>query len=75
MIPTQIGARYKVTYRIEGVHRVDRVMVADFLGAEHDNSRLYFSGRPMFGTAELAPEWIVSAVQVPSTTPIVAPKP
>jgi hypothetical protein len=47
----QIGEKYLVTYRIPGVHRVDRTMVGRFIGTERKDPHLIgpttylFSGR------------------------------
>lgn len=50
--PMKIGQKYWVRYRIPGLHRVDRTMIAQFLG-DVGNGVLSFSGRPQFGTTEI----------------------
>ena len=52
MIPDQmeVGHKYKILYRIKGLHRVDRVMVARFIGSVDEGNRAHekrydFSGR------------------------------
>jgi hypothetical protein len=49
------GQRYLVIYKIPGLHRVDREMVADYVDdkTEGDRTMLLFSGRPEFGNTYL----------------------
>lgn len=49
------GDKYKIEYKIPGVHRVHRQMVATFLGTRREGSKTFldFSGRPVFGTTSL----------------------
>lgn len=65
--PLVRGRRYYVEYRIPGVHRVKRSMVAVFLGVVSDKS-LIFSGQPAFGTTELEESWCLLARGVDSAT-------
>jgi hypothetical protein len=68
------GLKYRVTYRIPGVHRVPREMVAVYLNTLHDDAlgirhdEASFSGRPEFGTTSVKIEHIMDAVQVPNAT-------
>lgn len=61
------GEKYLVKYRIPGVHRVPRLMLASFMGVE-DNT-LLFSGRPVFGTSSIRKEWVLETSFVPVTDP------
>jgi hypothetical protein len=54
----QEGQKYRVRYRIEGIHKVMREGVAAFLAYHADTDELIFSGRPQFGTTQMKPEWI-----------------
>lgn len=86
MTPDQmeVGHKYQVTYRIKGIHFVDRMMVARYLGnADGDRAhekRYDFSGRSgkrhgrttedkhAFGTASLHTHDIKEIVEVPQAT-------
>jgi hypothetical protein len=62
------GKKYRIVYKIQGVHRVARKGVAVFLGADKDQlgRTVYtFSGRPEFGTTEIRAEWVSEKVEVP----------
>lgn len=52
MTPMKIGQKYWVRYRIPGLHRIDRTMIAQYLGDVGDG-KMSFSGRPEFGTTEI----------------------
>lgn len=68
------GAKYKVRYRIPGVQRYDREMVATYLGTPHPQKATgiprerQFSGRPEFGTTSLSMDWIIDNERVSSDT-------
>jgi hypothetical protein len=62
--------RYRIRYRIEGVHRKDREAVMSFMFVD-DTGRLVFDARPAWGTQELDPLWIKDSVEVPQSTPAV----
>lgn len=47
----EAGKKYWIRYRIPGLHRADRVMVAKFLAIR--GVEVVLSGRPEFGTTEL----------------------
>lgn len=54
----QPGRKYKLTYKVPGIHRVPREMVATFLAFDQEGGYrgaqiLIFSGRPQFGTTQL----------------------
>lgn len=61
--PLKIGQKYWVRYRIPGVHRVDRTMIAQFLG-DVGGGMLSFSGRPQFGTTEIDEKWVLVTREV-----------
>jgi hypothetical protein len=63
------GRKYRFRYQIPGIHRVPRQGLALFLGANQDalGRTIYvFSGRPEFGTTEIAAEHLSEKVEVPS---------
>lgn len=65
--------RYRLRYRIPGLHRKDHECVLDYIGLAHVGyaSEAYvMSGRPIIGTQELERRWVNSIVQVPKSTPI-----
>lgn len=59
----RVGQKYWVRYKIPGRHRVDRTMIAQFLG-KVDKDKLSFSGRPQFGTTELSESWVMVTREV-----------
>lgn len=59
----KIGQKYWVRYRIPGVHRVDRTLIAQFLG-DGGHGMLSFSGRPQFGITEIDERWIMVTREV-----------
>lgn len=61
--PMKYGKKYWVRYRIPGLHRYDRTMVAKYLGPSHD-TKLSFSGRPQYGTTELDERHILAVREV-----------
>lgn len=61
--PMKVGKKYWVRYRIPGLHRADRTMIAKYLGVV-DSKNLSFSGRPQFGTTELEEQWILVVREV-----------
>lgn len=61
--PLKIGQKYWVRYRIPGRHRVDRTMIAQYLG-DVGEGKMSFSGRPQFGTTELSESWIMVTREV-----------
>jgi hypothetical protein len=67
----ETGKKYRFTYRIPGVHQVQRTGVAVFVSESRDalDRPVYaMSGRPEFGTTEVRGDWITQPVQeVPDT--------
>ena len=61
--PLKIGQKYWVRYKIPGLHRVDRTMIAQFLG-DVGNEVLSFSGRPQFGTTEIQEKHVLVVREV-----------
>lgn len=66
-----MGNRYRIHYRIHGVHNAPRRIVADFM-YEEDGS-IYLSGRPSFGTTKIDNDWVIEALEVPKTEAIERP--
>ena len=65
------GKKYRIRYKIPGLHKVDRQGVAVFLGAEKDvlgRTQYTFSGRPEFGTTTILAEHVSERIEVPGTT-------
>lgn len=61
--PMKIGQKYWVRYKIPGLHRVDRTMIAQYLG-DVGNGVMSFSGRPQFGTTEIQEQHIMVTREV-----------
>lgn len=61
--PMKPGKKYWVRYRIPGLHRIDRTMIAKFLG-DVGNGEISFSGRPQFGTTELNEKYVLVVREV-----------
>lgn len=57
------GRKYRIVYRIPGVHVKNRAAVAQFLDLE--NGVTHWSGRPVYGTSTLAVEHIKHLEEVP----------
>lgn len=60
------GKKYKITYKIPSVHRVQRTGVATYIGQHLDGAGhvvLELSGRPEFGTTEVREDWITQPVE------------
>jgi hypothetical protein len=68
----EAGRKYRITYRIPGVHQVQRAGVVMFLSETRDGlNRVVhvLSGRPEFGTTEIRDDWITQPVEeVPADT-------
>jgi hypothetical protein len=56
------GKKYWVRYRIPGLHRADRTMIARFLAVR--GTELIFSGRPQFGSVELDKKHVLVVQEV-----------
>ena len=63
--PMRIGRKYFVIYKMDGIHRVPRCMIAQFLG-DVGNGILSFSGRPEFGTTEIDEKYVIEVIPVDS---------
>jgi hypothetical protein len=61
------GRKYRVTYKIKGVHRREHVLVAQFL-SENDYY-FVFNARPIAGTQSLDKKNVIGAQEVPVNTP------
>lgn len=70
------GKRYRVRYRIAGVHRADHEFVGTYLGDESGRPErvAQFSLRPVSGTSTLAHRCIVEVTEMPKTVPHSNPK-
>lgn len=65
------GHRYRVRYRLTGVHRKDHEFVGTYLSDESGRTELVaqFSLRPASGTSTLAYRCILEVTEVPVTVP------
>ncbi len=66
------GRMYDIVYQIPGMHKVPRQTIMAFL--EGGDGRLIFSGRPLFGTAEINPSHIIRWRQVDDSTEPMEPR-
>lgn len=65
------GHRYRVRYRLTGVHRKDHEFVGTYIGDESGRLELVaqFSLRPVSGTSTLAYRCMLEVTEVPVTVP------
>jgi hypothetical protein len=57
------GQNYKIVYQVYGVQMKPRVAVMTYIGPNTDSlsdRHLLFSLRPLAGTQEMDPEWIIA---------------
>lgn len=62
----EVGKRYRVTYRIKGLHRTDHVFVGDLIGKDGPSGYV-FSLRPESGTSSLAKAHLLRYEEVAKT--------
>lgn len=68
----QRGKRYRIIHRAPG-QGFDRESIMDYLGpgqTRFNDHELEFSARPVAGTQAFPKTWILSAEEVPASTPI-----
>jgi hypothetical protein len=66
------GRKYRVWYRIPGVHRKDRVFIGTFIGM--DRAKIQFSLRPEAGTSWIESPWLIDAEEVDKSVAHRAPR-
>jgi hypothetical protein len=72
-IPIEQGKKYRVTWKMANQRQM-REFVGVFLGT-NTNGDYSFSMRPVSGTSDLSPKWIVQCLAVPDNTPVGIVKP